>query len=162
MTVSVTIEGLDVLERQFASFPAEAARATEAGLLAAAVIVEADAKRRVHSDSNPWSGSRNPYYRPPTGKLQSTISTGRVEGSGINKQVSIGLVSRGGSFGRSYRTKSGKTGSYRNSGDVQVYGPLEERRHPFLGPALHDNLSAISRAFWQRFDVALGVFRRAA
>lgn len=162
MSLTVTIQGLAQLEAAFAQFPAEAARATRQGLLAGAVIVEAKAKATVHSDSNPWGGSRNPYYQPPTGKLQASITTGQVEGSGLNQQIAVGLVSRGGSFGRSYRTATGKVSSHRNTGDVNVYGPIEERRHPFLGPALTTQVGEISRAFWQRFDTALAVFRRAA
>lgn len=157
---SITIQGLPQLQAAFARFPAEASRATQAGLLAGAAIVQAAAKETVHSDSNPWSGSSNSGYKRPTGKLRANIRIGRVTGSGIGKTVAVGLdsTSSGQAFGRSVSGGKGRV----NRGDVQVYGPIEEHRHPFLGPALNRNIDRISRAFWQRFDAALGVFRKAA
>ncbi len=153
---SVTVTGLDRLEREFAEAPAKAAEATRQGLLAAAVLVEGDAKRIVHSDSNPWTGSANPYYQTPTGKLQSSIAVGHVQGVGINQQIPIGITPRGGAFTRSVRSGKART----NKGDVDIYGPIEEHRHPFLRPALLQNAANISRIFWQRFETI--VFGKAA
>jgi hypothetical protein len=156
MSMSVRIEGLDRLRRRFADSPESTSRAVSAGLLAAAAVVQEDAKHRVHSDTNPWTGSTDRYYKRPTGKLKSSILIGQVEGSGIGKQIAVGVTQRGGrTFTRS--SASGKARS--NRGDVLVYGPIEEAKHPFLGPALSQNIGRIMAAFWSRFDA---VFRKAA
>jgi hypothetical protein len=164
---SVTVLGLSEVEAQFARMPGRAAEAVRLSLMAAGVLVEGDAKRIVHSDSNPWTGSANPYYKTPTGKLQSSISTGSVEGSGINQQVRVGVLSRGGSFGRSVdsgrRTKSGHriaAKSAVNKSDVQVYGPIEEGKHPFMQTAAEKNVGSIRAIFIERFQAL--VFGRAA
>lgn len=162
----VTVHGLKEIEAEFAKAPANAAAATRAALQAAGTLVEGDAKHRVHSDSNPWTGSANPYYKTPTGKLQSSITTGSVEGAGINQQIRVGVLRRGGSFRRSTdsgkRTRSGRiiAGKSRaNASDVQRYGPIEEDKHPFIGPAVTENEARIRAIFWAKFRAM--VFRRA-
>ena len=133
----VQIRGLDELRRDLGAPQGAMGPALRKGLLAGAVIVEAAAKTGVHSPDNPWVGKAG--YSVATGKLQSALGIGNVEGSGLRLSVRVGHPHGRalGAFGRS--TPTGRTGRRVNRSDPAIYGPIEERRHPFLDPAVRDN-----------------------
>lgn len=156
MTISVRIKGIDALKSRLA--PGDIAAALRKGLLAGAAVVETAAKRGVHSPDNPFVGKAGRDIA--TGKLQSSLGIGNIEGSGLGLSVRVGHPHGraglpGGTFSRSTdtgrRTRSGgiipgRTGGRRNKGDVTVYGKIEEKRHPFLEPAVRDNVDDIVSA----------------
>lgn len=148
--------------------PARLHRAVKIGLIHAAARVERAAKIAVHSPDNPYIGKAG--YSVATGRLQASIGSSDVRGSGPDLEIAVGTPygktgARGGVFSRSDRVviggkvRRGRTGAKyavgprggvkviggRNKSDPQIYGPVEERRHPFLGPALDNNRLGITR-----------------
>ena len=135
--------------------------ALRAGLTRAAAIVQEGAQKRVHSPDNPYIGKAG--RNVATGRLQSSIGIGPVEGSGFGLSIRVGhphgkAGSPGGVFARSKRPgpRGGKlTGGRRNKGDPAIYGRIEEARHPFLGPSAEANAEGIGRALADAIGDAL-------
>ena len=155
MTLHVRINGIERLRGKLSD---EAiGRALRPALQKAGLIVQEAAQKTVHSPDHPYIGKAG--RNVATGRLQASIGTSDVRGSGLALEVRVGPpygkggLARG-TFARSSRTR-GRTGGRRNRGDVRIYGPIEEARHPFLKPALESNADrirdligrAIARAF---------------
>ena len=149
MTFQVTIKGADKLRRKLQTGGGFEG-ALKGGLLKSGIIVQADAQKAVHSPDNPWVGKAG--HSVATGRLQASIGTSDVTGTGMNQTVKVGTPygkTGTGTFARSSaRTTGGgrnrnRTGGRRNTSDPQVYGPIEERKHPFLGPSLEKNIQRI-------------------
>lgn len=158
---SVTIKGLPELRRDFAGSETQFTAAVRDGLLRGAAIVASDAQRTVHSPSNPWTGRKD--GKRPTGKLQSSVVIGRVSGHGLDQSVPVGVPGIGvRAFGRSTSQRSKRTGrqlaTRKNKSDPRVYGPIEERLHPFLVPSLRDNADRIVREVLGRVETVLRSF----
>ena len=118
------------------------------GLRAGAVVVERAAKMGVHSPDNPYIGKAGRNIA--TGRLQASIGMSDVTGSGFGQSIRVGTPygrtgAAGSTFSRS-RAGGGRTGGRRNKSDPNVYGPIEERLHPFLGPAVAEHVDEIVRA----------------
>jgi HK97 gp10 family phage protein len=151
MTISVRINGIEALTRGLGEGLDAAIRPA---FKIAAVIVEGSARSKVHK---------------VTRKLATSISH-RIEGQGLDISAHIGPQQGSGNLGaRSYSvsdTQAWKTPrAGRNTGDPTVYGKFEEegtryrKAHPFLEPALTENVgritngiaAEISRALERRF-----------
>ena len=145
MTIHLRINGIDALKRKLDPRAGNLDGALRGGLQKAGLIVQADAQKAVHSPDNPYIGKAG--HSVATGRLQAAIGTSAVEGTGINQAVKVGTPygkTGVGTFSRSSsRTRSGRTGNRRNRSDVRVYGPIEERDHPFLQPSLDKNVRRI-------------------
>lgn len=158
---SVTIRGLSELRRDFAGSEAQFTKAVHDGLLRGAAVVQSGAQRTVHSPSNPWAGRKD--GRRPTGKLQGSVVIGRVSGSGLDQSVPVGVPDIGvRAFGRSTSQRNKRTGrqlaTRKNKSDPRVYGPIEERLHPFLVPSVRDNADRIVRDVLGRIEAVLRSF----
>lgn len=160
---TVTLRGVEELKRRIGAAGIE--RVLRPAMRNAGVRVETRAKRTVHSPKNPFIGKAG--YSVATGRLRSSIGTSPVTGSGVALEVRVGTPygkggEAGGTFARSSATPTGRgrfrnrTGGRRNTGDVAVYGPIEERRHPFLVPSLEAEQDAITRVIQAAIDRALG------
>ena len=154
----IEIRGLDELIRDLGA-PDLLEPALRTGLTRAALIVQEGAQKRVHSPDNPFIGQAG--RNVATGRLQASIGTGKVEGSGLGLSIRVGHPHGkaglpGGMFGRSTTTtRSGRTGGRRNKGEVTVYGPIEEARHPFLGPSAEANADGVGRVIAEAIGDAL-------
>ena len=116
----------------------------------AAVIVEGAARRNVHT---------------VTRKLQTSLSH-RIEGQGLGIEAHIGpqrgsvnLGSRGYTEAQTGHWKKPRKG--KNTGDPAVYGKFEEEGtrhragHPFLEPALTDNVGQIENVIASEISAVL-------
>ncbi len=159
MTLQVSIRGVEALRRKLGD--QAIGGALRIGLLRGGLIVQESAQRKVHSPDNPFVGKAG--YSVATGRLQASIGTSDPMGSGLNIEVRVGTPYgkggvAGGTFARSAAKPTGRgrfrnrTGGRRNTGNVQVYGPIEEQRHPFLRPALEENADRVKRAIESAFD----------
>ena len=158
---SVTIRGLSELRRDFAGSDAQFSEAVRDGLLAGAAVVQSTAQRTIHSRDNPWGGRKD--KRLPTGKLQANIIIGEVSGSGLDQQIPVGVPrAEPSAFGRSTSQRNKRTGrqlaTRKNKSDPRIYGPIEERLHPFLVPSLRDNVDRIVREVLGRVETVLRSF----
>lgn len=154
MTISVKIRGIEALTKGLQG--ADLSHAIGVGLKAGATVVEADAKVRVHSPDHPFIGKAG--RNVATGRLQASIGTSDLRGSGLDQSIAIGPPygkAGTGTFGRSKApsriSKAGRkignlTGGHRNKGNVRIYGPIEEARHPFLEPSVSANVDRIKTA----------------
>jgi hypothetical protein len=163
MTLQVRIKGIDALKRKLDPRAGNLDGALRSGLQKAGLIVQDDAQKAVHSPDNPYIGKAG--HSVATGRLQASIGTSAVTGSGLNQSVKVGTPygkTGTGTFARSSVQTTGRgrfrsrTGGRRNTSDPQVYGPIEERKHPFLLPSLEKNrrriVDIIERAlegFWR-------------
>jgi len=145
MTLNVKITGIERLRSKLSD--EGIGRALRPALRQAGLIVQEAAQHNVHSPDNPYIGKAG--HSVATGRLQASIGTSDVTGSGLALEVRVGTpygkggLARG-TFARSSRsTRSGRTGDRRNRGDVRIYGPIEEAKHPFLKPALERNVERI-------------------
>lgn len=175
---TVTIVGLDELQRAFRASDREMAKALHDGLAAAGQTVRKEAQDRV------------PYV---TGKLSRAIRPGPVEGSGASQSIRVGIAPGGGapSGGPSGSRNPGR----RNTSDPRIYGPVVERGsgprvivprtakvlafpingetvfarrvnhpgtrpHPFLVPALMQNIDLVNRRVQARVEQVLRGFGR--
>ena len=174
--IRIEVRGAKELARDLDPRTSEFDKILRSALLASAVIVEAAAKKKVHSPDNPWI---NPDrgYSIATGKLQASIGIGGVEGSGLDLSVRVGhphgkagAGMAGMAFGRltdsGRRTRKGKiigvhTGGPKgregrvNKADPVVYGPIEDKRHPFFGVSLQVNQSRIRELIDKRISAYL-------
>lgn len=152
----VTIVGLDELQRKMRASDAALARALGPGLQAGAQVVSRDAKHRV------------PVW---TGKLQRSLGPGKVEGSGKDQLIRVGIRPGFGapSRGRSIKGQSRKAREAMpwNRGEPRVYGPFVERgtrrmhARPYLVPALTENEREVTRRIFERVeDVLRSIARR--
>ena len=152
MSFNVTIKGIPALKARLS--PDTVGKRIRPALLQSGLIVQEAAQKTVHSPDNPYVGKAG--HSVATGRLQASIGTSDVRGSGINQSVAVGTpYGKGGAargtFARSAAlTPTGRPGSSRtrtggrkNKGDVRVYGPIEEKRHPFLVPSLERNVNRI-------------------
>lgn len=152
--VNVTVKGIPEAIRRVG--PEGVEKALRAGLPKAGLLVQAKAQHTVHSPTNPYIGKAG--HSVATGRLQASIGTSPVRGHGIGLEIAVGTPYgkgglAGGTFARSAsRTLTGRPGSQRtrtggrkNRGDVAVYGPIEEKRHPFLAPAVESSTGEIER-----------------
>ena len=116
----------------------------------AAVIVEGAARANVHT---------------VTRKLQTSLSH-RIEGQGLGIEAHIGPQEGSGNLGARGYTESQtsrwqKPRKGKNKGDPTVYGKFEEEGtryrpgHPFLGPALTDNVGQIEHVIASEINAAL-------
>lgn len=155
--ISVRIKGADELRRKLQD-PVLADAALRPGFAQAAIIVEGQAKRKVHFI---------------TGKLQSSIGH-VIEGRGWDLLARVGpqpghdaprLTARLGvpgarSFGKVHPQRRRAV----NRGDPREYGWWEEKGnryrpgHPFLEPALTDNLGRIKGVIAAAVQRALSRF----
>lgn len=143
MSFNVSIRGVDRLKRRLSPQGIEPRLRT--GLLQSGLIVQESAQKAVHSPDHPYIGKARKNVA--TGRLQASLGTSAVTGSGLNQQVRVGTPygkTGLGTFARSSsRTRSGRTGDRRNKSNPNVYGPIEEKRHPFLLPSLQANARRI-------------------
>lgn len=146
----VTIVGLDDLQRRLRASDAALARALGPGLQAGAQVVSRDAKKRV------------PVW---TGKLQRSLGPGKVEGSGKDQLIRVGIRPGFGSPSKG-RSVKGQTRKEReampwNRGEPRIYGPFVElgtrkmRARPYLVPAMTENEREISRRVLERVESVL-------
>lgn len=155
--LSVTIRGIPELKKKIGT-PGVAA-ALRPALTRSGLTVQAKAQTAVHSPDNPYVGKAG--VSVATGRLQASLGTSDVMGSGLNLSVRVGTPYgkggvRGSTFARSSRTnRKGRTGGRKNTSDVNVYGPIEERRHPFLVPSLESSEAEITNELQGAIDKAL-------
>lgn len=151
----VTIVGLDELQRKLRASDAALARALGPGLQAGAQVVTRDAKDRV------------PVW---TGKLQRSLGPGKVEGSGKDQVIRVGIRPGFGapSKGRSIKgqTRKERAALPWNRGEPRVYGVFVEkgtrkmRARPYLVPALTENEREITRRVLERVEDVLRTIAR--
>ncbi len=155
--LSVTIRGIPELKKRIGV--AGVAAKLRPALTRSGLAVQAQAQRTVHSPDNPYIGKAG--YSVATGRLQAAIGTSDVQGTGLNLEVRVGTPYgktgvAGGAFSRSSRSnRKGRTGGRTNRSDPNVYGPIEERKHPFLVPSLDDSRNEIERTVQKAMDDAL-------
>ena len=151
---------MDKLQRDLTRMPLEVGAAIGAGLKTGGVMVQGQAMRKVHSPDNPWPQRRD--GKTPTGKLQASIGISDATGTGIAQEVRVGVLRDRGPFRRSAARGGGRMtraaarglqlNRERNLADPREYGPKEEKRHPFLIPALEENRVKIARAIQMRIE----------
>src|SRR3990172_3822289 len=156
----VEFRGFDKLERDLSRYPVEVGAAIGAGLKTGGVMVQGQAQRKVHSPDNPWPARKD--RKTPTGKLQASLAVSGPTGIGLDQEVRVGILKDRGPFRRSAAPGGGRQqraaaaglrlNRGRNVGDPRIYGPIEERRHPFLGPALEENRRRITQAIQLRVE----------
>ena len=156
MSASVRIEGISELINDLQASPRLIGQEIRPVLRASAAVVKGEARREVHSPTHPYVGKAG--HSVATGKLQASIGTGKLEGQGIDSSIRVGhphgeSVIGDTAFGRSagisldrarlVRATTGKKGRIINrkggrinKSDPAIYGPIEERKHPFLEPSL--------------------------
>ena len=147
MTIQVKINGIEALTKGLGQGLDAALRPA---FKVAAVIVEGSARRKVHT---------------VTRKLQGSLSH-RLEGQGMGLEAHIGpqvgsqnLGQRGYTESQTGRWKKPRKG--RNTGDPTVYGKFEEEGtryrpgHPFLEPALTENVGRITDGIASEIGKAL-------
>ncbi len=147
MTISVKINGIGELTRGLGEGLDAALRPA---FKAAAVIVEGSARTKVHK---------------VTRKLATSISH-RLEGQGMGIEAHIGpqegsqnLGARGYTVSDTRNWKKPRKG--KNTGDPTVYGKFEEQGtryragHPFLEPALTENVGRITDGIASEIGKAL-------
>lgn len=148
LSLKVDIKGIDQLKRKLG--PSGMHAGIRLGLQQSGLIVQEAAQRSVHSPTNPYIGKAG--HSVATGRLQAALGTSDVRGSGIDQEISVGTPygkTGLGTFARSARTPTGRgrhrqrTGGRRNTSDPNIYGPIEERFHPSLGPSLEGNAQRI-------------------
>lgn len=150
---TITVNGIPEALRRVG--PEGLARGLRPGLLRAGLLVQAKAQHKVHSPDNPFVGRAG--HSVATGRLQSSIGVSDVRGHGLDMNVGVGTPYGKGGFGRgtfarsAARTATGRpgtrrtrTGGRKNRSDVNVYGPIEERRHPFLVPSAEGSRGEIA------------------
>lgn len=153
--VVVEVQGLEQLQRALRLSDAQFGRAIDSALKAGALDVTGEAKRTV------------PVW---THKLQKSIQPGKVQGSGIDKSIAVGIAPGFGSPSRGPSIK-GQSRKDReamrwNRGDPQVYGPFVERgtrkmaARPFLVPALEQRQQEVMDRMRQAFDRVLATLGR--
>lgn len=165
MTLQVRIRGIEALRARLSD--QAIGDALGRGLARAGLIVQEAAQKTVHSPDNQFIGKAG--HSVATGRLQASIGTSPVRGTGLGRSVAVGTAYgkgglAGGTFARSAaRTPSGRpasrrtrTGGRKNRGDVRIYGPIEEKRHPFLAPALDDNADRVQDVIEEALTRALG------
>ena len=156
MTIRITVRGADAIARALGDTGA-VAKALADGLRAGATLVERRAKLAVHSPDNPYIGKAGRNIA--TGRLQASLGQSDVTGTGLEQSIRVGTPygktgAAGSTFARS-RKGGGFTGGRRNRSDPNVYGPIEERKHPFLGPSVTENADEIAEVIGSRIRESL-------
>ena len=166
MTRAVYIEGIDELLGDLRASPQLIGQEIRPVLKAGAATVKGEARRQVHSPTHPFIGKAG--HSVATGKLQSSIGTGNLEGQGIDSSIRVGhphgesvvgdtAFSRSASVSNTRRAvvKASRRSKGRlvfrkggriNRSDPTIYGPIEERKHPFLEPSLDTHRHEIELA----------------
>lgn len=148
----VTVKGARELASAL-SDPALLDRILRPGFRDAAIIVEGDARANVHR---------------VTGKLQGSLGY-TLDGRGKDLEARIGHQPGRGQpakYDRSSTSRWRKPRSGTNAGDPRTYAPFEEygtryrEGHPYLEPALNDNLDRIDNAMQDAAERVLASLRR--
>ncbi len=145
----IRVDGVDRATQHLAAYGRSIHQAAAAGLQRGAVVVSKNAKTGVHSPQNPYIGVRG--YDVSTGKLKSSVGVDRLQQIPGGQQIDISVHEVARVFARSVAGG----GRNVNNRSPLVYGPVEERHHPFLGPALSNHIGEVLESFRAAFETTL-------
>lgn len=152
--VSVTVKGAKELANAL-SDPDLLDRILRPGFDKAAVKVVSSAKADVHRVTQKLGGS--------IGSPRDGVAPYDMAGHGSSLSATIGIGpnrKQPANYTRSQTSRWKKPRDGTNTGDPQEYAFYEERRHPFLEPAVMDNLDAIERLIGEEADRVMSSLRR--